>query len=150
MVAPVAGRSGTSRHVSYAPPVALHLPLSKLQSGGFTPDMLTGLDPQALLGGFGSGGEPPSLLSSGLSAARDERLCPACRLAAGRTTELSQTLRPTLRNPPPLLLAGGGMSAEEIRAAMRAAEDEGDAAAAVAVEKEAAAELDEFTKASFE
>lgn len=43
-------------------------------------------------------------------------------------------------------LAGGGMSAEEIRAAMRAAEDEGDAAAAAAVEKEAAAELDEFTK----
>lgn len=38
------------------------------------------------------------------------------------------------------------MSAEEIRAAMRAAEDEGDAAAAAAVEKEAAAEMDEFTK----
>lgn len=42
--------------------------------------------------------------------------------------------------------AGGGMSAEDIRAAMRAAEDEGDAAAAAAVEKEAAAEMDEFTK----
>ena len=41
---------------------------------------------------------------------------------------------------------GGGMSAEEIRAAMRAAEDEGDAAAAAAVEREAAAEMDEFTK----
>ena len=38
------------------------------------------------------------------------------------------------------------MSADEIRAAMRAAEDEGDAAAAAAVEKEAAAEMDEFTK----
>lgn len=38
------------------------------------------------------------------------------------------------------------MSADEIKAAMRAAEDEGDAAAAVAVEREAAAEMDEFTK----
>lgn len=38
------------------------------------------------------------------------------------------------------------MSAEDIRAAMRAAEDEGDAAAAAAVEREAAAEMDEFTK----
>ena len=47
--------------------------------------------------------------------------------------------------PPP---AGGGLSADDIRAAMRAAEDEGDAAAAVAVEREAAAEMDEFVKVS--
>lgn len=38
------------------------------------------------------------------------------------------------------------MSADEIKAAMRAAEDEGDVAAAAAAEKEAAAEMDEFTK----
>ena len=38
------------------------------------------------------------------------------------------------------------MSADDVKAAMRAAEDEGDAAAAAAVEQEAAAEMDEFTK----
>jgi hypothetical protein len=38
------------------------------------------------------------------------------------------------------------MSAADIAAAMRAAEDEGDAAAAAAVEREAAAEMDEFVK----
>lgn len=62
------------------------------QSGGFTTDILTSLDPQALLGG------------------------------------------------------GAGMSADEVKAAMRAAEDEGDVAAAAAVEREAAAEMEEFVK----
>jgi hypothetical protein len=38
------------------------------------------------------------------------------------------------------------MSADDVKAAMRAAEDEGDAAAAVAVEREAAEEMEEFVK----
>jgi hypothetical protein len=41
--------------------------------------------------------------------------------------------------------AAGGLSADDLRAALRSAEDEDDAAAAAVAEKEAEAEMDEFT-----
>lgn len=112
-----------------------------LQSGGFTTDILTTLDPQALLGGKGArpgrqhvhvraGGAGPVYLPAAASA--------LCWLHAD--TWPYRCIAASTGG------GGGGMSAEDIKAAMRAAEDEGDAAAAVAVEREAAAEMDEFTK----
>jgi hypothetical protein len=41
--------------------------------------------------------------------------------------------------------AAGGLSADDLRAALRSAEDEDDVAAAAVAEKEAEAEMDEFT-----
>ena len=84
-----------------------HLDWLAIQSGGFTTDLLSKLDPKALL------------------------------------TDIEEDSKVTK-------IPGEKVRAEEekeaIVAAMRAAEDEGDVAAAVALEKETAAELDEFTR----
>ena len=65
--APLPARQHNSLHPL---PTALYrLPCAAsplLQSGGFTPDMLTGLDPQELLGGFGTGGESSAVRCSAL------------------------------------------------------------------------------------